>query len=558
MEPRPRGGQAGDPRGRREMDVIEQGDSSVDSRFGGLLGDVAARLFGSPLDAMDAAITESLSRLVAFLGVERSTLRLVDPVEGTLRVTHGVAVPGVEPSPIGLAESAVPWFTRQMRSERRPIIVSEGDVPPEAAGDSRTPASYGVKSTALFPITVAGGELFGVLSFGAARGDQMWSQTTVDRLRLIAEVFAGACLRLEHERRLSVGLAELEVLRRRLQTESEARRDGPFVAEGFDDIVGESAALRSVLFMAEQVAPTDATVLLLGETGTGKELVARAIHAKSHRRGHAMVKVNCAALPPTLIESELFGHEKGAFTGAVARKIGRFELADQGTLFLDEISELSPGLQAKLLRVLQEGEFERLGSTATRKVDVRVIAASNRDLAAAAREGAFRSDLYYRLGVFPIELPALRARVQDIPLLVWHFLGQLGGSMGRKIERVPAEVMERLVRYPWPGNIRELRNVLERAVILSAGSTLLLDDLADERRAPAGAAAAPEGSWRLDDVEREHILRVLEMCQWRVRGPGNAARRLGLNGSTLYSRMKKLGIRRAGPDARPDAGAQTT
>jgi transcriptional regulator with GAF, ATPase, and Fis domain len=283
---------------------------------------------------------------------------------------------------------------------------------------------------------------------------------------------------------------------------------------------------------------------LLGETGTGKELIAKAIHAKSHRRHRTLVKVNCAALPPTLIESELFGHEKGAFTGAASRKIGRFELADHGTLFLDEIGELPLELQAKLLRVLQEGEFERLGSTVTQKVDVRIIAASNRDLAAAAQQGAFRLDLYYRLGVFPIEIPPLRARREDIPLLVWHALAQLTGSLGNKIERIPAATMERLVQYDWPGNVRELRNVIERAAILSPGPILFVDGLSDPARPPIAPSHAHAEPRALADVEREHILRVLETCRWRVRGSGNAAEHLGMNASTLYSRMKKLGIRR--------------
>ena len=327
---------------------------------------------------------------------------------------------------------------------------------------------------------------------------------------------------------------------------SKARTFGEltFVGAAFDEIIGESPALRSVLFQAEQVAPTDAAVLLLGETGTGKELVAKAIHARSHRRHRPLVKVNCAALPSTLIESELFGHEKGAFTGAISRKLGRFELADQGTLFLDEVGELPLALQAKLLRVLQEGEFERLGSSATHKVDVRVIAASNRDLARAAREASFRPDLYYRLGVFPIQMPPLRARKTDIPLLVWHILGHLCASLGKKIEDVPPLTMKRLVSYDWPGNVRELRNVLERAVILSPGATLLLEEVTDTRSALVPAVAATSGPWTLADVEREHILRVLETCGWRVRGAGNAAQQLALNASTLYSRMKKLGIQR--------------
>jgi transcriptional regulator with GAF, ATPase, and Fis domain len=363
-------------------------------------------------------------------------------------------------------------------------------------------------------------------------------------MRLIAEVFAGGLLRCEHERALRATLAEVTTLRERLAAENEYLRESMFAAEGFEDIVGESSALRSVLFQAEQVAHTDATVLLLGETGTGKELIAKAIHAKSARRDRALVKLNCAALPPTLIESELFGHEKGAFTGAAARKLGRFELADRSTLFLDEVGELPLALQAKLLRVLQEGEFERVGSAATHKIDVRIIAASNRDLAAAAREGTFRPDLYYRLRVFPIELPSLRVRTADIPLLVWYFLGQLGATLGKKIARVPTTTMERLVRYDWPGNIRELRNVLERAMILSPGPVLVLEELGESPGAVRAAMAAAAGARTLEDVEREHILRALDACGGRVRGPGNAASQLGLNPSTLYSRMKKLGIRR--------------
>src|SRR5262245_33653147 len=330
----------------------------------------------------------------------------------------------------------------------------------------------------------------------------------------------------------------------RVRSQYPGFRQGPANGRGLDDIVGDSPALRGVLFMVDQVAPTDTAVLLQGETGTGKELLARAIHGKSQRRDRPMVKVNCAALPPTLIESELFGHERGAFTGADARKIGRFELADQGTLFLDEVGDLPLSLQAKLLRVLQEGEFERLGSTVTRKVDVRIIAACNRDLAAASREGTFRADLYYRLAVFPIQVPPLRARADDIPLLVLHFLSQLGAALGRKIERVLPSTMERLVDYAWPGNIRELRNVLERAVILSPGTTLVVNGLADDRPLPDAAVGDTFQVRPLVDVERDHILRVLDLCSWRIRGPANAAQQLGLNASTLYSRMKKLGIRR--------------
>ena len=532
------------------MMTAESEDASISASFEAVLGDVGARLLSAPLDAMDAAITDALSRLVPFLGVERSTVRLIDPVDGSLRVTHSAAAPGVATVPLGFSRVEFPWLDRCIRQERKPIIFSaRTELPAEAATDLETARGHGQKSAAVFPIAV-GSQLLGCLSFATVRLEHSWPQATIDRLRLIGQVFAGAFLRLDHRRKLEVSVAEVETLRERLQAENEYLRERTVAAEGFEDIVGESPHLRSVLFQAEHVAPTDATVLLQGETGTGKELVAKAIHAKSHRRHRTLVTVNCAALPPTLVESELFGHEKGAFTGAAFRKIGRFELADHGTLFLDEVGELPLDLQAKLLRVLQEGEFERLGSSVTHKVNVRVIAASNRDLAAAARQGTFRADLYYRLGVFPIQIPPLRMRSEDIPLLVWHILGQLGVTLGRKIERVPAATMERLVAYHWPGNIRELRNVLERAVILSPGSTLRLDDLADTGTAPAATSGAGGESQRLADIERDHILRVLDACEWRVRGAGNAAQQLDLNASTLYSRMKKLGIRRSASRSR--------
>jgi len=529
-------------------------DETAES-FDALLASIATRLLGQPLELFDASIDDVLLRLVQFLDVDRSTFGVVDPIDGTLRSIHAVAAPGVAPFPIGRPIAEInPWVLKQLTEKRVPVVVSSpSDLPPEASVDAQTWRAFGVKSVAVFPI-VAGDRLLGGVSFGTTLRERQWPQPVVDRLRLIGEVFAGVLLRREHERKLRATLAELEALRERLAAENEYLRERAVAAEGFEDIVGESQALRNVLFQAEQVASTDATVLLLGETGTGKELIARAIHAKSYRSDRPLITVNCAALPPTLIESELFGHEKGAFTGALYRKIGRFELADKSTLFLDEVGEIPLDLQAKLLRVLQEGEFERVGSSATHRVDVRIIAASNRDLSAAAREGTFRPDLYYRLRVFPIELPPLRARKEDIPVLVWHFLGQLGASLGRKIERVPAPTMDRLLAYDWPGNIRELRNVLERSIILSPGSTLLLEELGESARAAPGATIDAGGVRRLEDVERDHILRALESCDWRVRGKDNAAGRLGLNASTLYSRMKKLGIQRS--TATPRRGAR--
>jgi transcriptional regulator with GAF, ATPase, and Fis domain len=294
-----------------------------------------------------------------------------------------------------------------------------------------------------------------------------------------------------------------------------------------------------VLHQVEQVAETDATVLILGETGTGKELIARAIHDRSPRSRRPLVKVNCAALPSSLIESELFGHEKGAFTGAVTRREGRFTLADGGTIFLDEIGDLPIDLQSKLLRVLQEGEFEPLGGSRTRKVDVRVIAATNRDLDAAMEEETFRPDLYYRLTVFPIRIPTLRERPEDIPLLTWGFIRRNEPRLGKNIRTIPKEVMDRLVAYSWPGNVRELENVIQRAMILSPGTALVLPDLGEQ-----GPAAGPRASTAqsLEDVERDHIHSVLKSVSWQIKGPGGAAERLGLAPSTLRYRMKKLGI----------------
>jgi formate hydrogenlyase transcriptional activator len=312
------------------------------------------------------------------------------------------------------------------------------------------------------------------------------------------------------------------------------------IGHQFDEIVGESPGLKRVLKQVEDVASTDATVLILGETGTGKELIARAIHQLSPRRDHAFVKLNCSAIPSGLLESELFGHEKGAFTGAIAQKIGRLELAHQGTFFLDEVGDLPAELQPKILRALQEKEFERVGGTRTISVNVRLVAATNRDLAKMVAAGQFRSDLYYRLKVFPVTLPPLRERREDIPLLVRYFLSTHSKRMGKRIETIPPETMQAFTNWRWPGNIRELENFMERSVILSSGSTL---------RSPLAelqAAADPVGSTdtNLESAERDHILRVLRECQGMIGGAGGAAERLGLKRTTLNSKMKKLGIQR--------------
>ena len=343
------------------------------------------------------------------------------------------------------------------------------------------------------------------------------------------------------EEDLSKALSEVKRLQKLQEAENVYLREEIKLVHNFEEIIGQTDALKEVLSQVEQVGPTDTTVLILGETGTGKELVARAIHHASLRKKRPLLKVNCATLPTNLIESELFGHEMGAFTGALTKQVGRFEIADGATLFLDEIGDLPLEVQAKLLRVLEHGEFERLGSYRTIKADVRLIAATNRNLEEAVQNGQFRRDLWFRLNVFPITVPPLRKRVKDIPLLANHFITKQCKRLGKEKQKVPKTTMASLMNYSWPGNVRELENIIERAVIASRGPTLPLTDILE----PAGfqAVGSPQEK-TLAKIERDHMLRVLEECYWRIEGRNGAAKILGLNPNTLRGRMRKLGIRR--------------
>jgi len=394
---------------------------------------------------------------------------------------------------------------------------------------------YGIQSGCWLALTTARRRL-GTLVF-TSKQTAMYDNADVHFLQLIANQVAVA---VEN----ALAFAEIEALKDKLAKEKEYLEDEVRTEHNFGDIVGESAALRESLQKVETVAPTDSTVLICGETGTGKELIARAVHELSPRKGRTFVKLNCAAIPTGLLESELFGHEKGAFTGAIAQKIGRFELAHQGTLFLDEVGDIPLELQSKLLRVLQEQEFERLGGTRTIRVNVRLVAATNCDLAKMVAAKDFRSDLYYRLNVFPLMLPPLRERPDDIPRLVRHFTHRFARRMHRRIETVPASVMDALVHYPWPGNVRELQNVIERAVILSKGPALQvpISDL-QPLAPPTDGDRAPEPI-TLTDAEREHIIAALSATGWVVGGPRGAASRLGMKRSTLLKKMHKLGISR--------------
>ncbi len=416
--------------------------------------------------------------------------------------------------------------------ERSSLIFSRDDLQQFESEISKSFLAEGLKSLCCVPLLRPKGPL-GVLVLGSTRKNAFHGEDLI----LLNQVGAQLAVAIENRRTEF----EIESLKERLATERKYL-EGEIRSEGhFAEIVGESAALGQVLNQAKTVAPSEATVLILGETGTGKELIARAVHRLSHRRNGPFVKLNCAAIPTGLLESELFGHEKGAFTGAINQKVGRMELADGGTFFLDEVGEISMELQPKLLRVLQDQEFERLGSNRTIKVNLRLVAATNRDLAKSMEQHEFRSDLFYRLSVFPIHIPALRQRREDIPLLIRYFVLKYAERMGRVIETIPKETMDALMQWPWPGNVRELENLVERSVILSEGPVLRVP-LSELRKDASVSANHPDQS--LDHAEREHILRVLRETGGALSGPDGAAHRLGLKRTTLQSKMQRLRITR--------------
>jgi transcriptional regulator with GAF, ATPase, and Fis domain len=417
-------------------------------------------------------------------------------------------------------------------------FASVDDIPSKA--DRAGYAGYGIKSAVTVPLSV-GGRVVAAFGANMVRDERRWTPRTLHSLQVFATVFANVVARMDRDDALRAVITEAERDRDRLQTENlYLRREYQERLGGGGAIVGKTPAIARVLEQIHQVAATDSTVLLLGETGTGKELLAARLHELSARRGRVMVRVNCAAIPSGLIESELFGRERGAFTDAVARQIGRFELADRSTIFLDEIGDLPADVQVKLLRVLEERQIERLGSARGIKVDVRIVAATHQDLEQRVLSEAFREDLFYRLNVFPIQVPPLRERVDDIPLLVWHFVEEFARAFNKRIDAIPRENIAALQAYGWPGNIRELRNVVERAMIAATGSRLTIA----LPRPHAPAAAPGKAITRLVDVEREHILSVLESTGWRIRGAGGAAERLGLRPTTLETRMARIGLKR--------------
>ena len=505
-------------------------------RFEGLISNLSAGFVNLPPGEVDSEINQGLRSITEFFDADRCTIGLFSEDGTQLARAFDYHSGDAEPAPETMSKEQFPWYFDQLIRGNPVVMNRVEDFPPEAEKERQLCLVKGMKSLLSIPMG-SGGKTLGSCALVSTRGERVWPKDLVQRFRLGSEVFAGALVRKRMEEQLHARLREIEALKKRLEDENIYLRQEIKLQYVHEEIVGRSEKMKKVLSQVEQVARTDSTVLIQGETGTGKELLARAIHHLSSRKDRSLVTVNCASLPPTLIESELFGREKGAYTGALTRMVGRFEVADGATLFLDEIGELPQDVQSKLLRVLEEGRFERLGSTKTLQVNVRIIAATNRDLAQDVSQGLFRKDLYYRLNVFPIEISPLRERLEDIPPLVWAFVRELEKKMGKRIDAIPRKSMEALQRYSWPGNVRELRNVIEHAMIVSSSKTLVIDP-----PRPGSTESLKIGN--LEDLERAHILGVLEKAGWRITGSGGAAEVLGLKRTTLQSKMKKLGIKR--------------
>ncbi len=507
--------------------------------FENLISDISTRFISLTPETIEREIETAIEKIGRFADTDAGYVLLFSSEKRRFKLTYlwqneyGVMKKGESITP---ESKAFPWGTEQLL-EFRLLVVPPVEDMPEAEAFKQTDFKFmGFKSFVKVPM-IFRGEVIGLFGLGCVRRNRDWTSHEISSFKMVGQIITNALVRKKTEQELKESFSEIEHLRDQLQAENIYLREEIELTYKHEGIIGKSDAIKQVLAQVEQVAETDATVLVLGETGTGKELVTRAIHKLSPRKDRSMVKVNCAALPPTLIESELFGREKGAFTGAISRQVGRFEIADGSTIFLDEMGELPLDLQVKLLRVLQEGQFERIGGTQTITVDVRVIAATNRDLAKAVQEGKFREDLYYRLNVFPIFVPPLRERTEDIPTLAWTFIKEFGNTMGKRIETIPKKSMEALQRYPWPGNVRELKNVVEQAMIISKDKTLKV-------QIPGISDSGTHQKLTLETIERRHIFEILEKTEWRVSGRNGAAEILGLKPTTLEARMKKLGIKR--------------
>ncbi len=503
-----------------------------------LVTELSARFLEVDSSRIDDCLEEALRSVVQVLGLDRSTVSRLGEDGRSYSIVHSCAVEGFDPiTGFSIDAELHPWAAARMRSGEGFHFARPEDLPEQAHDVAAWAEHERVLSHVTIPMRVGNETIGGFHAASLSRHVDLGP--VLPKLRTLTRVFTAALERRRIDAELRRTIDDLEALRRRISEENVDLRQRLESQSRPRPIVGDSPALRDVMRRARKVAATDSNVLLLGETGTGKGLLAEEIHHRSARAAGPLITIDCTSLPPTLIESELFGHEKGAFSGADRQKKGRLELAHGGTLLLDEIGELPEPLQSKFLKVLETGELSRIGSTRTRRVDVRLIAATNRNLQEEVTAGRFRADLYYRIGVFPVVLPPLRERFGDIPLLTWSFVEHLQTRIGRRIRTISEPTMRSLEEYDWPGNVRELRNVIERSLILSSGDELLVEDLA-ATEAPAPAAAVDD----LRTNERRLIERVLAASGGRIKGPGGAAERLGIKPGTLYYRLKKLGIER--------------
>lgn len=504
-----------------------------------LISEISSSLIQVLPDEIDSVIEGSLQKILDCLHIDRAAL-FQQEESGSNRfiLTHLRIRPGCGPQQKpDLTSSAFPWMTAQYLAGRETRYSRIDDLPEEASVDKQTLKSFGSEYSAMAIPLINGTQTYGILALGIAQ-EMLWPEELSHRMRVLAHVFSAALLRRKAEQNLFSTLQELEKAKAQLERENVYLREEMNVRNAPANMIYQSRGMTDVISKIRQVAQTNSTVLIVGETGTGKEMIASALHEMSSRSGRTMVRVNCGAIPSALVESEMFGREKGAYTGALTRQIGRFELAHESTIFLDEITELPLEVQVKLLRVLQEKEIERLGNPKPIHVDVRIIAATNENLEKAVQQGKIREDLYYRINVFPIEIPPLRERRDDIPMLVWSFVDQFSTEFGKKVESISRKSMEALMEYSWPGNVRELRNAVERAMIVLNSPKLSVDIPKTYTTVPV-----PE-ILTLREIEIRHIRKVLEAASWKIRGQKGAAEILGMKPTTLETRMIKLGIAR--------------
>jgi transcriptional regulator with GAF, ATPase, and Fis domain len=511
---------------------------AVQRQFETLVSSISAGFLLIQPDSAENRVDGFLEKITDFFDVDHCSLVLFSGDGTSIVETHeydrsGSVFPGVS-----LWKTKMPWYTSQLVKGESIQVNGLDDLPDNATKERRFLSDNQIQSIFSVPVKI-NSNLFGVCTVSCRAADRIrQQQEMIKRFRFIAELLVTGIARKHVDDQLRERMLEIEGYKDRLEAENIHLKKKIFSQQASHEIVARSKAMKTLLLRAEQVASMDTTVLVLGETGVGKELLARELHRLSKRRDLPLVTVNCASLPPSLIEGELFGREKGAYTGALTRMMGRFEAADKATLFLDEIGELPKEIQSKLLRVVEQGQFERLGSNKTLQVDVRLIAATNRNLDQEVAEGNFRNDLYYRLNVFPIQIPPLQERTEDIPPLVWSFIREFEKKMGKRIEQVTDACMKALMDYDWPGNIRELKNVIEHAMILAHSRILSV--------LPPFKQSLDDGPGRirLEEVERDHVIKILRETGWRISGPQGAAQVLGMKRTTLQSRIKKLGIRR--------------